>query len=192
MMRCTSATAVRRTSVACAAGEPGATSCSGVQARLTTTSPTRLRIASSAWATRLMLLNQIAGNLWHAHKNAHLGAPDERQGWMKGASATQSRTILPRHAAGFLSPQCPMRRLLTPSLAQAPSSPSLNLSCKTVRVNCFGPLQTSHNAPPACRKFWIRAAHAPLLERAHERAPLKERPIVRLVTRADHLQTTRS
>src|SRR6185437_10127418 len=52
-------------------------------------------------------------------------------------NATQSRTILPRHAAG-VSPQCPIRRLLTPSLAQAPSGPGLNLACKTVRVNHKG------------------------------------------------------
>src|SRR5262249_40009992 len=67
-----------------------------------------------------------------ARLNKSDGPPHE---WRSGANATLSRTILPRHAAGDWRPQCPIRRLLTPSLAKAPSGPLLNLACKTVRVN---------------------------------------------------------
>jgi len=78
---------------------------------------------------------EISGNE-KAHPSLSDGPP--HLSGEKRADATQSRTILPRHAAGG-GPQYPIRRLLTPSLAQAPSGPSLNLSCKTVRVNCSRP-----------------------------------------------------
>ena len=59
-------------------------------------------------------------------------------------------------------PQCPMRRLTTPSLARAPCSPSITLPCKTVRVKNPIRLQAHFNNlfEPAIRRACSRSPNA--------------------------------
>src|SRR5919199_501000 len=96
MMAWTAATAVRRTLVACASGELGATSATGppqawvAQPRPSNSNP---KTASS----RDIGPDPTPPN----DEAAHLHESDgPSHGWREGACATQSRTILPRHAAG--------------------------------------------------------------------------------------------
>jgi hypothetical protein len=59
-------------------------------------------------------------------------------------------------------PQCPIRRLTTPSLARAPCSPSITLPCKTVRVKNPARLQVhfNHVFEPAIRTACSRSPNA--------------------------------